>query len=107
MKKMIIFMLSVLMLADVTGCAKKVNMQPKTAEEWRTYLRYRRDEVLRELYKAQPKARSEIARAKGYAVFTNLNVNLLLASFAGGRGIVHENGLFGKDTFMCMGQGGV
>jgi lipid-binding SYLF domain-containing protein len=106
-KKIIIFILSVLILADVTGCSRKVNMQPKTPEEWRIYLRYRRDEVLRELYKIQPKARAEIAHAKGYAVFTNLNVNLILASFTGGRGIVHENGLFGKDTFMCMGQGGI
>jgi lipid-binding SYLF domain-containing protein len=106
-KKIIIFILSVLILADATGCARKVNMQPKTPEEWRIYLKYRRDEVLRELYKIQPKARAEIAHAKGYAVFTNLNVNLILASFTGGRGIVHENGLFGKDTFMCMGQGGI
>lgn len=102
-----ILMLAALMMIDMSGCAKKVNMQPKTPEEWRAYLRYRRDEVLRDLYKVQPKARWEITHAKGYAVFTSLNVNVLLASFTGGRGIAHENGIFGKDTFMCMGQGGV
>jgi lipid-binding SYLF domain-containing protein len=82
-------------------------MKPQTPAEWREYIRYRRDEVLRDLYRVQPKARREIARAKGYAVFTNINVNLFLASFSGGRGVVHENGVFGKDTFMLMGQGGL
>jgi len=89
------------------GCEKKVNMQPKTAEEWRHYLRFRRDQVLGDLYKAKPEVRSEIARAKGYAVFTSLNVNVLLASFSGGRGLLHENGLFPKETFMRMAQAGV
>ena len=106
-RKFFVFILVPLMIADMWGCAKKVNMKPQTAQEWRTYIRYRRDEVLRELYKAEPQARWEIARAKGYAVFTNLNVNLLLASFTGGRGLIHENGIFGKETFMCMAQGGI
>ncbi len=106
-RKFFVFILVPLMIADIWGCAKKVNMKPQTAQEWRTYIRYRRDEVLRELYKAEPQARWEIARAKGYAVFTNLNVNLLLASFTGGRGLIHENGIFGKETFMRMAQGGI
>ncbi len=106
-RKFFVFILVPLMIADMWGCAKKVNMKPQTAQEWRTYIRYRRDEVLRELYKAEPQARWEIARAKGYAVFTNLNVNLLLASFTGGRGLIHENGIFGKETFTRMAQGGI
>lgn len=89
------------------GCERKVNMKPQTKQEWRDYLLFRRAETLRDLYRLRPQARWEIARAKGYAVFSNLNVNLLLASMTGGRGIVHENGLFGKDTFMRMAQAGV
>ncbi len=89
------------------GCEKKVTMNPQTPEEWRAYVRFRRDEVLRDLFKVRPSARAEISRAKGYAVFTSLNVNLLLASFTGGRGLVHENGLFGKETFMRMAQAGI
>lgn len=100
-------LLAALFLIDVWGCAKKINMKPQTPEEWRSYIQYRRDEVLRALYKVEPQARWEIARAQGYAVFTSLNVNLLLASVSGGRGIVHENGIFGKDTFMRMAQGGI
>ena len=108
MKRILIaFVLSILLIADMSGCAKKVNMKPQTPEEWRAYIRYCRDEVLRDLYKVEPQAKWEIARAKGYAVFSNLNVNVFLASFTGGRGLVHENGIFGKETFMCMGQGGI
>lgn len=106
-RQLFVFILALFMVTDVCGCAKKVNMKPQTAEEWRTYLRYRRDEVLRDLYKVEPRAKQEIARAKGYAVFTNLNVNVFLASFTGGRGLIHENGIFGRETFMCMGQGGI
>lgn len=89
-----------LVLADV-------NLRPKTPAEWQEYLRYRRNQTLEDLYKVRPEARWEIAKAKGYATFTSLNVNLLLASMSGGRGILHENGLIGKDTFMRMAQGGL
>ena len=106
-RKLFVFMLLPLLMANMGGCTKKVNMKPQTAEEWRTYIRYRSDEVLRDLYKVEPQARWEIARAKGYAVFTSLNVNLLLASVSGGRGVVRENGIFGKETFMRMAQGGI
>ncbi|MBU4252423.1 MAG: hypothetical protein KKC39_05645 [Candidatus Omnitrophica bacterium] len=106
-RKLFVFILLLLLMVDIAGYVNKVNMKPQTAEEWRTYIRYRRDEVLRDLYKAEPRARWEILRAKGYAVFMNLNVNLILASVTGGRGVVHENGIFGKETFMRMAQGGV
>ena len=46
-------------------------------------------------------------KARGYATFTSLNVNLIFASVTGGRGIVHINGLIGKDIFMRMAQGGL
>ena len=85
-----------------------VNMKPQTSGEWRDYLNYRRDQTLKELYKLQPQARREVENAKGYAVFTSLNVNLIFASVSGGRGILHENGfLGGKDTYMRMAQGGL
>jgi lipid-binding SYLF domain-containing protein len=101
------FVLVAVFLVLLCGCAEKVNMNPKTPAEWRAYLRFRRDETLRDLYKLEPQARWQISRAKGYATFSSLNVNLLLASMTGGRGIVHENGIFGRDTFMRMAQGGV
>lgn len=85
-----------------------VNMHPKTPAEWRAYLQFRREQTLDELYKLEPQARQEIANAKGYATFTSVNVNLILASMTGGRGILHENSFFGgKDTYMRMAQGGL
>lgn len=108
MKKAIVLVLmSIVCFMDNAALAKDVNMRPKTAQEWREYLNFRRDETLAELYRLQPQARWEIMKAKGYAVFTSLNVNLLLASMSGGRGIVHENGIIGKDTYMRMAQAGI
>jgi len=104
-KLWMVFLIGIL-IAPMTAFAS-VNMKPQTSAEWRDYLRYRRDQTLDELYKLQPQARWEIMKAKGYATFTSLNVNLIFASVTGGRGIVHENGLFGKDTFMRMAQGGL
>ena len=90
-RRLFVLILASVMIVNLYGCTK-VNMQPQTPKEWRAYIRYRRDQVLHELYKEAPQARWEIARAKGYAIFVNLNVNLILASFSGGRGLVHERG---------------
>lgn len=107
MKNIVLILAGLLLTLSACGCAQKVNMDPKTPEEWRRYINFRRDETLGALYKTAPRARDEIRRAKGYGVFTNFNVNLILASMTGGRGVIHENGLFGKDTYMCMGQAGL
>ncbi|HNX80552.1 MAG TPA: hypothetical protein PKL77_00200 [Candidatus Omnitrophota bacterium] len=106
-RKWLLVLCAFCLIGTVWGCSKNVPMRPQTPDEWQFYLRFRRDEVLRDLFKLRPEARQEIARAEGYAVFTSLNVNVILASFTGGRGLLHENGLFGKETFMRMAQGGV
>jgi lipid-binding SYLF domain-containing protein len=50
-----------------------------------------KQEVLGELYRSRPGIRSKIAGAPGYAVFSNANINLILASFGGGEGVVTGN----------------
>jgi lipid-binding SYLF domain-containing protein len=65
-----------------------------------------KQEVLAELYSTKPGARTQIANAPGYAVFSNANVNLILASFSGGNGVVRDNRT-GKNTYMKMGEAGV
>lgn len=108
MKKTIFMLFVVSLVAGPMLAFGAVNLKPKTAAEWREYLRYRRDQTLEDLYKLQPQARLEIMKAKGYATFSSLNVNLVLASMTGGRGILHVNGLLGgKDMFMRMAQGGL
>ena len=65
-----------------------------------------RQEVLSELYSVKPDTRVQIGSASGYAVFTNANVNLILASFGGGVGVVHDNDA-NADTYMRMGEVGI
>jgi lipid-binding SYLF domain-containing protein len=63
-------------------------------------------EVLGELYQSKPEVRAEITSAPGYAVFSNANVNLILASFSGGQGVVTDNHS-GRQTYMKMGEAGI
>jgi lipid-binding SYLF domain-containing protein len=65
-----------------------------------------RQEVLSELYRTKPGVRSQVAGAPGYAVFSNANVNLILASFSGGNGVVKDSRT-GKNTYMKMGEAGI
>jgi len=65
-----------------------------------------KNQVLTELYQAKPDVKSQIASAPGYAVFSNANVNLVLASFGGGFGVARNNKT-GTDTYMKMGEVGV
>jgi len=86
--------------------AQGVNLKPKTPQEWRTYLSFRRDEALEDLYKIKPEAKDVINRAHGYAVFTNFSMKIFFVGSGSGRGLVHDNKT-GKETFMRMMQAGV
>lgn len=77
-------------------------------EAERKEIRAMRDSVLAELYRMKPSTKAMISKAAGYAVFTNVGVNVFFASFAGGKGIVVEDGsLKGTETFMKMASAGV
>ncbi len=77
-------------------------------EAQRAKVRTMRDTVLAELYQLHPGTKARIKEAAGYAVFSNVGINLVLASFAGGHGIVVKNGLLGSsETFMKMGSAGI
>lgn len=65
-----------------------------------------RTEVLSKLYQEQPSVKEKINEAKGYAVFSNIGVNLVFFSAGGGSGVVHDNAT-GKDTYMNMGSAGI
>lgn len=64
-----------------------------------------RDKVLADLYQERPETRQKIRDAAGYAVFTNVGVNLIFASVGGGRGVVVDQQ--GNETFMRMGTAGL
>jgi lipid-binding SYLF domain-containing protein len=85
------------------GCATTGDVTP--AEERKLILAMK-NEVLTDLYKVRPDVKSQIAGAPGYAVFSNANVNVILASFGGGYGVVRNN-RSGKYTYMKMGEVGI
>jgi lipid-binding SYLF domain-containing protein len=85
------------------GCATTRGTTPR---EKRQAVLDMRHEVLRELYKIHPNARAEIARAPGYAVFSDANVNIIFASFSGGYGVTHDNRT-GRNIFMKMAEAGI
>jgi lipid-binding SYLF domain-containing protein len=85
------------------GCATTGGATPA---EQRSSILKMKDQVLAELYRQKPDVRAQIASAPGYAVFSNANVNVILASFGGGYGVV-ENNRDGGYTYMKMGEVGV
>ena len=72
----------------------------------RAEIKKRTSETLTRLYRVHPAAKGKIGGAYGYAVFTNLGVNLVFASLAAGSGMAHEN-KGGRDIYMKMLSGGV
>jgi lipid-binding SYLF domain-containing protein len=92
-----------LFLAGAPLCAAKGNTDEKRAEA-----RKMRDQVLADLYKLHPDAKAKIKKAAGYAVFSNVGVNLLFASVAGGSGVVVQSGFMSDtETFMKMASAGI
>ncbi len=78
----------------------------KKANKKRDEIREMRDELLARAYEEKPSIKKEVKKAEGYAAFTNIGVNIIIASAAGGSGIVVDN-KNGKEVFMKMGSGGV
>ncbi len=77
-----------------------------TVAEKRASIQKMRAETLIKLYKLEPGARTRIRTAAGYAVFSNIGVNIIFVSAGGGWGVVHNNKT-GKNTYMNMGSAGI
>jgi lipid-binding SYLF domain-containing protein len=58
-------------------------------------------QTLADLYKAHPAAQEAVQKSAGYAVFSNLGVNVLLVSTAHGSGVA-VNSKTKSETFMKM-----
>ena len=87
----------------LSGCSTTGGNTPPTK---RQAILSMRDHVLSDLYKVHPQARTEIASAPGYAVFSNWNVYLFFVSGGSGYGVVKDNKT-GKNTYMKMGEAGI
>lgn len=77
-----------------------------SVEQKRAAVQDMKNEVLSELYSRKPDVRQQLNGAPGYAVFSSANVNLVLASFGGGYGVMHDN-RSGADTYLKMGEFGI
>ena len=93
---------SVLVIALLGGCAPKGD----SVAEKRQSIQAMRSEALAELYKIHPIAKTQVEDAAGYAVFSNVGVNLLLLSTASGWGVLRDKAS-GRDTYMSMFSAGI
>jgi len=87
----------------LSGCATTKGTTPQDKRD--AVLDMKKD-TLAELYRVKPQARSQIAKAPGYAVFSDANINIIFASVGGGYGVV-KNNKTGKHTYMKMGEAGI
>jgi len=62
-------------------------------------VRKQRDEMLEELYEANPALKDKIKKAAGYATFKQSDVNLFLLASGNGYGVLVDHRT-GKETFM-------
>lgn len=95
--------------AFLASCATHGGGDPSTVPkvaELRAEIGRMRDDTLARLYKSHPPSKAQVESAYGYAVFSNLGVNLLLLSMAGGSGVAHDNST-GRDVYMKMASGGI
>jgi lipid-binding SYLF domain-containing protein len=83
-----------------------VSSPKPSVEQRRMEVKKMRSETISQVEKFQSNIRQKIASAPGYAVFSNANVNIIFASFAGGYGVVHDN-LKGTDIYMKMAEAGL
>ena len=89
--------------AAVLVCALVVSAHaadPKI-EKKQKEIRSMAQETLTRLYKAEPKAKSAVEGAAGYAVFSNMGVKILVAGSGSGKGIAVDHKTK-HETFMKM-----
>ncbi|MBA5867474.1 MAG: hypothetical protein GDA67_12355 [Nitrospira sp. CR1.3] len=72
-----------------------------SAEEKRANIRDMQKQTLADLYKEKPGVRDRLEKAAGYAVFSNMNVKILMLGSGNGYGVAVDN-TTKKETFMKM-----
>lgn len=90
----------------VSLMAASLSFAGDTPDQKRDKSRKMAAQTLRDLYKLEPTAKAAIQNSAGYAVFSNMGVNLLLLSTARGGGIAVDSKTK-HETFMKMISAGV
>lgn len=99
----LVLMSTLLASVLLAGC---LSPSGATAADKRQEVQKMRAETLAKLYEIHPIAQEQIGKAAGYGVFSNVGINLILFSAAGGYGVVRDNAS-GEDVYMRMVSGGV
>ena len=92
------------LLLVAAGCPPSVSGADdamKKKEKARADIQKMEKETLTRLYKAQPQAKAAVAKAAGYAVFSNFGMKILLAGGGSGSGVAVNNATK-KATYMKM-----
>lgn len=84
-----------------TEASPTSSLSAEEQQKRRDGIRQMRDETLERLFKAHPKAREEIRKAVGYAVFDASQSNIILLVTGHGIGVAVDNGNQ-QETFMKM-----
>jgi len=95
---------ALMVCALLGGCV--TTPKGETPSEKRAEVQKMRADTLAELYKVHPPAKTRVQQSNGYAVFSNVGVNLILLSAAGGWGVAYDNKT-GQDIYMKMVSGGI
>jgi len=85
----------------LVGCISPTGATP---DEKRRSAREMRADSLEAFYRAAPRLRSAVPSASGYAVFSDIDVQVFLVGGSNGYGIAHDNES-GLDTYMHMAGG--
>ena len=99
MKHLAVIALTIFLFA----CASTSNSTPA---DKRAEIQKMSQNVLAAVYKQNPRIKTAVHNAKGYAVFSNAQINLFFVSAGGGYGLVHNN-MNNKNTYMNMGEAGI
>ena len=93
---------TIILMVFLQGCSATGSSGP----EKRATIESMRQNVLADIYKLKPELRSQVNSAPGYAVFSNVNINLIFFSAGSGYGQVINNSS-GHKTYMKMGEAGL
>jgi lipid-binding SYLF domain-containing protein len=96
-----IFVIVLLLAAVVSPPSASGADDAKSKEKTRADIVKMSDATLSRLYKVQPQAKTAIAKAAGYAVFSNFGMKILFAGGGSGKGVAVNNATK-KNTFMKM-----
>ena len=96
------FVIIILLLAAVASPPSASGADDaKAKEKARADIQKMEKETLSRLYKAQPQAKASIAKAAGYAVFSNFGMKIFVAGGGSGKGVAVSNATK-KKAYMKM-----